>query len=185
MVGEKGFEPSRSFEQRILSPWRLPIPPLPGIKKGSKQISYEPFVYIHYNIFFYKNQTRLFLSDSIAFTNSAIPLYTMAGGPGFEPRSLTAMDFESISLLSKPFLISIYIIYYFLLNFKSIGRATSLAFLLSDVTLHYFAPAASIGLFTEPTPVNIQPHVVRRLRPHLAFCFTHYQLLFLLELPPE
>ena len=31
MVLEKGFEPSRSLEQRILSPWRLPVPPLQHI----------------------------------------------------------------------------------------------------------------------------------------------------------
>lgn len=31
MVGKKGLEPSRCFHHRILSPMRLPIPPLPQI----------------------------------------------------------------------------------------------------------------------------------------------------------
>lgn len=33
LVGETGFEPARSQDQRILSPWRLPVTPLPHITR--------------------------------------------------------------------------------------------------------------------------------------------------------
>lgn len=42
LVGETGFEPARSQDQRILSPWRLPVTPLPHIQS------------------FYKNQLQSF-----------------------------------------------------------------------------------------------------------------------------
>lgn len=39
MVREKGFEPSRCLHQRILSPLRLPIPPLPHMAAA---VGFEP-----------------------------------------------------------------------------------------------------------------------------------------------
>ena len=84
MVGETGVEPARHCWQRILSPWRLPIPPLPHIRKNFLNL------YKYYNIFFLKCQifseeeTRLIFFCPLGLTASLSP-HMWWGERGFEP----------------------------------------------------------------------------------------------------
>ena len=103
MVGETGVEPARHCWQRILSPWRLPIPPLPHIQ-GSHSSPITSVVsqlsdwicckslslYKYYNIFFLKCQifsweeTRLIFFCPLGLTTALSPRIWW-GERGFEP----------------------------------------------------------------------------------------------------